>query len=249
MEIKEFLQKISPYVIVNMGFLKRLFPETDLKSLREILNTAINSNQLLVHQYSELRCFSLSREGFEAIEINHSPRLSLTEHQADIICRTNHVRMGFEVPLKSMGIQCQWITGAKFAKSPLFVRVRNNERYITPIGAAVLTDQQAHQKLFIFHEFADLESFQSDMQLYAIYAKKGLYQKRFHLHQEATMRIIVLIPSYKALLQFHRRLKVDIYQYVLFLPLTHVHHPNLLSETVFMAPDGKKVSILRGNTK
>lgn len=249
MEIKEFLQKISPYVIVNMGFLKRLFPETDLKSLREMLNNAITSNLLLVHEYPELRCFSLSKGGFAEVEINHTPRLSITEHQAEIICRTNQVRMGFEAPLKSMGIQCQWITGAKFAKSPLFVRVRNNERYITPVGAAVLTDQQAHQKLFIFHEFSDFESLQSDMQLYDTYAKKGLYQKRFHLHQDATMRIIVLIPSYKALLQFHRRLKADIYQYVLFLPLTYVHNANLLSEQVFMAPDGKKVSILRGRTK
>jgi hypothetical protein len=249
MEIKEFLQKVSPYVIVNMGIIKRLFPSTALKLLREILSTATSSNLLIAHDYPELRCFSLSKEGFEAIDINHSPRLSLTEHQADIICRTNHVRIGFEAPLKTIGIQCQWITGAKFAKSPLFVRLKKNERYISPTGAAVLTDLKANQKLFIFHEFTDFESLKSDMQLYEMYAKRGLYLKRFHLHKDAVMRIIVLIPNYKSLLQFHKMLKSVIYQYVLFLPVTHVHHENLLSEQVFMTSEGKKVSILRGNSK
>lgn len=249
MEIKEFLQKISPYVLVNMGFLKRLFPQLDLKSLREMITTASASNLLTVHDFPELRCFSLSKEGFAAIEINHTPRLSLTEHQADIICRTNHVRRGFESQLQSMNIQSQWITGAKFAKSPLFVRIKSTECYIKPCGAVVLTDQKAHQKLFIFHEFTNLESLKSEMLLYEIYAKKSLYQKRFHLHHDATMRIIVLIPNYKTLLQFQRRLNLAVYQYVLFLPVTHVHYQNLLSEQVFMTNEGKKVSILRGNTK
>lgn len=249
MEIKEFLHKISPYVIVNMGFLKRLFPRVDLISLREMIKTAADSDFLRIHDFPELRCYSLSKEGFAAIEINHTPRLSLTEHQADIICRTNHARMGFETQLHSMNIQSQWITGAKFSKSPLFVRIKNNECFIKPCGAVVLTDQKANQKLFIFHEFTGFESFNSEMLLYQTYAQKGLYQKRFRLHHDATMRIIVLIPNYKTLLQFQRQLKLAVYQYVLFLPVTHVHHDNLLSEQVFMTHEGKKVSILRGDTK
>lgn len=249
MEIKEFLKKLSPYVIVNMGFLKRLFPETDLRSLREILNKAIESDFLIVHEYSELRCFSLSKKGFAEIEINHTPRLSLTEHQANIICRTNHVRMGFETSLQPMEIQSQWITGAKFAKSPLFVRLKNSEHNIQPCGAVALTDKNVNQKLFIFHEFTELESLKSDMVLYQIYAQKGLYQKRFHLNQASTMRIIVLIPSYKALLQCAKHLNADIYEHVLFLPLTHVHHQNLLTEEVFMTKDGKKTSIVKSKSK
>lgn len=245
MELKEFLQIISSYVIVNMGFVKRLFREHSPKDLRETIKTATDKELLIVHDYPELRCFSLSQKGFEQLSINHSPRLSLTEYQADIICRTNHVRLGLETPIRAMNIDSQWTTGAKFTKSPLFVRINNSEQQIKPVGTMVVTDKNAYQKLFIFHEFSDLESFQSEMKLYEIYMKRGLYLKRFRLNDKASMRIIVLVPSYKTVLEFHKRLVAEIYQYALFLPLSHVHHDNLLTHPVFMTSDAKKVSFSR----
>lgn len=245
MELKEFLQVISPYVIVNMGFIKRLFPQSSPKELREIIKTAAEKDLLIVHDYPELRCFSLSQKGFEQLNINHSPRLSLTEHQADIICRTNHLRLGLETPIRAMEINSQWTTGAKFSKSPLFVRINNSEQQTKPVGTMVVTDTNAYQKLFIFHEFSELDLFQSEMKLYEIYMKRGLYLKRFRLNDKATMRIIVLVPSYKTVLQFHKRFEADVYQHALFLPFSHVHHDNLLTHPVFMTSDAKKVSFSR----
>lgn len=245
MKLKDFLQTISPYVIVNMGFIKRLFPESGIKELRETIRTAVESEFLVVHDYPELKCYSLSKNGFSQLNINHTPRLSLTEHQVDIICRTNHLRHGLETSTQAMNIHSKWTTGAKFASSPLFIRINNSEQEIKPVGAMVITDKQAHQKLIIIHEFNELDSFQSEMNLYQIYMERELHLKRFRLNDRVRMRVIVLVPSYKTVLQFHKRLKAEIYQNVIFLPLSHVHHDELLTQPVFMTSKAEKVSFLR----
>lgn len=245
MELKDFLHNISPYVIVNMGFIKRLFPQSGLKELRETVRSAVDNELVIVHDYPELNCYSLSNKGFSQLNINHNPKLSLTEHQADIICRTNHLRLGLEHSAQALKLQSKWTTGAKFASSPLFIRINNSEQQIKPVGAMVLTDKQAHQKLFVIHEFIAFESFQNDMNLYQIYMQRGLYLKRFRLNDKARMRIVVLVPSYKTVLQFHKRFKAGIYQHIIFLPLSHVHHNDLLTQPVFMNSNAEKVSFSR----
>ncbi len=247
MEIKFFLQQISPYTLVNFSLLKRIFSDTELKALRGHLAQAVADGLLILHPYPQLRCYSLSALGFQLIGITHQPKLQFTAEQADNICRSNHIRKGFEQSLdhyKGLTLT-KWISGSKFHKLPLCVRIKNKEQALRPAGAAIISDQAGGQKLFFVHHFTDTETLNRDIFLYQQATERQLCHKRFFLNDDTTIRVIVLIASYKTLHQFKRYLQNPFYQNVLFLPLTHSHHTNLLQQAVFMNLHGKKQAIAK----
>ena len=125
MESKELLKKIAPYTLVNFGLLKRLFPEIPLKNLRVQIAALTKDEALKTHQYKNFRCYSLSTKGFERLGIDHSPKLHFSQQEADIIFRVNHFRKGVAESFEKVeNVQLdKWVTGSKFAKSPLFIRI------------------------------------------------------------------------------------------------------------------------------
>lgn len=244
MEIKKFLKRISPYVLVNMSILKRLSLADDMRTLKEFRDYALNNNYLDVHEYENSRCFSISAEGFKLLDIPHQPSLQFTETQADLICRNNHLRIGFEQSLKPLNIDLKWVTGGKFAKSPLYIKHNRKEHHLQPTSAAILRDKSNKHRVYLTLEYNELERLNSELYLYSKYEAKGLHIKRFYLDPQAEMRIIVLVQSYKQAWQIYKRIKNAWYNKILFLPTNRVQVDHLLSRDVFLSADGQSCSII-----
>jgi hypothetical protein len=246
MEIKSFLTFISQYTLVNFSLLKRLHPATPLKVLREHIKTVISDGLVLVHDYSDLRCFSLSASGFKALNIQHQPKLHFSQTQADQVCRVNHIRLGFEQSLDKQQDTAldRWVSGSKFHKSPFHIHIKNTDQPLMPAGAAIVRDTLENQKVFFIHHFSDLESLNHDLTLYQQLEAKRYHQKRFFLNDKASIRIIVLLPNDKAFYVNKPYFQHPLYQSTLFLSLGHCHHENLLHQPVFIDIHGTKRSII-----
>ena len=246
MESKEWLKIIAPYTLVNFGLLKRLFVETPLKTLKEQTSALTKDKLLKIHQYKNLRCYSLSAKGFGKLDIDHSPKLHLSEQEADTICRVNHFRKGFEESINGMeNLELEkWVTGSKFVKSPLSIRINGIEQKLQPASAVIIKDDTENQKIFFVHTFTSQQDLHSDINLYRIFVERQLHVKRFHLPPQAQVRVIILIPSYKALFEMKQYLHSSFYKQVLFLPLTHVHHDNVLKYKIFLDYKAEKRAVI-----
>jgi len=244
MDIKEFIQKISPYTLTNMSILKRLGLASDMKTLKELRDKAIKNNYLTIQEYENLRCFSVTSQGFSLIGIEHQPKLQFTPAQADMICRNNHLRIGFEQSLKPTQIQLKWITGGKFIKSPLYIRFNKREHNLQPSSIAVLRDNSGRHRVYVMIHFRDTESLNSELYLYSKYEEKGLHIKRFYLDPQAEIRIIVLVESYKQAWQIHNKTSKAWQNKLLFLPVNKVHAESLLKRDVFFNTIGERQSVL-----
>ena len=124
--------------------------------------------------------------------------------------------------------------------------MKNTEQRLYPEGAAILTDANEKQKVFFIHSFTDVATLQHDVFLYQLLEQKGLHLKRFHLVSGAAIRVIVLVPSYKAILQVKKYLRNEFYEQVLFLPVNRVHQGNIIYLDVFISHNGN-VSPLAAN--
>ena len=165
MEHKDFIERIAPYTLVNIGIVKRLFPDTTKKELKEQLKKGHQEQTLIVHDHQNLRCYSISQAGFKLIGIDHQPNYAPNKTEANLLCRNNQFRIGFEQSisrLESLDID-QWITGGKFQKAPLTVRLKGNEKTLKPISASIVSDTQGNQRIYIVHEFNDWAHFSMDL--------------------------------------------------------------------------------------
>lgn len=250
MESKEWLKIIAPYTLVNFGLLKRLFAETSLKTLREQIAALTKDDLLKDHQYKNLRCYSLSAKGFGKLDIDHSPKLHLSEQEADTICRVNHFRKGFEESIHGMeNLELEkWVTGSKFVKSPLSVRINGTEQKLQPASAVIIKDNAENQKLFFVHAFTSQQGLHNDVNLYRIFVERQLHIKRFFLPLQTQVRVIILIPSYKTLFEMKQYLHSSFYKKVLFLPLTHVHHDNVLKYKIFTDYKAEKRAVIQDSS-
>lgn len=247
MESKELIRKIAPHTLVNYSLIKRMFADTSLKNLRADFDRAIEAGLLIVHDFPNLRCFSLSAKGFALLDIVHLPQLHFNQQEADNICRVNHFRQGFDESIASMEKLHldKWVSASKFAKSPLFVRVRDSEQELTPAGAGIISDDDGKQKLFFIHVFVSQQELHNDINLYRLFTDRQLQVKRFFLRPETPVRVIVLTPNYKTIYQMHKHLHSTFYKQVLFLPMSHVHHDELLKYKIFMDHKTEKHAVIQ----
>jgi hypothetical protein len=246
MEIKKLLEAISHYTLVHNSLLKRLFPDEFLRDIRETILLAQEHKLILIHDFPNFRCYSLSSKGFEAIDIKHQPHIQFTSEQADSICRTNHIQLGFKQSFDftdKLKLH-KWVSGGKFQKSPFFIRVNKIEQKLQPLAAGILVDSAPLYKVFSIHMFSDLETLHRDMFLYQLLEQRALHIKRWFLPKDTPLRIIVLVDSYKTIHSIRKHLKSQFYRQVLFLPVTQVHVNQLLQQSVFLDCKGVKRGVV-----
>ena len=238
MERNKFLQITANLTLVNYSLIKRLFPESSLKEIKDTLKGAERAKLVHRHIFQGFDCFSVTKLGFQVIGIEHSPNYyRFTKSQANRICRGNHLRFGIEQELgRYNNITLEsWIGGGSFHKRPLVTQFDHAQQILKPEGLALIRFPEGITRLYFIHYWKNFEQVSKDLFFYFLYQARGEHTNRFPVDSESGLRILCIVPNYKCVYEVKdelRNLKGE--AITLFVPESKVHVDNPLESEIWL---------------
>lgn len=249
MEILDLLRFISKYSLSNLSLIKRGFKGQNLKDLKGAVKESEQKGFITRQAFSDFTCFSLSKTGFQELEINHDPNYQFSKFQAETICLCNHLRFGIENELSgysNLNLK-KWVSSGKFNHRPLITKVNGYNQMLKPHGLAIVEIGEKH-RLFFIHHWNSYEVLSHDFFLYFLIQKRREHCFRFFLPMETELRVLCLIPSLREsnlVIKNHKFLnKLKLKEHILFLEKNKTHVDAPLNQKIWMDYEGKPRSII-----
>ena len=246
MEKDILLKFIGEYTLVNKKLIKRCFSDSSLKDIDHTISEALNSQLIIKYKYQGFECFSLTEIGFSQIGIDYAPKHSFSKEKAITICSVNNLRLGIVRELNNysnLSIN-RWISGGKFKRFPLITNVRKEKISVTP-ESLIIFNQDDIQRLYFVHIWNNFDQVSTDLFLYHLYSDRKLFLKRFHVTENSVMRVLCLIPNYKAFVPYINRLKsCNGSELTLFTPITKLSTETPLKSQIWINNTGHPSSII-----